>query len=77
MNADAMITTVGTLKLFGMAETIIKMAAQASPACKQAAPILDESGGARRAFHQLPDEGGHVPDLPESGGLRHWPKRRR
>ena len=41
MNADAMITTLKTLKLFGMAETISTMATQASPVYQQAVPILE------------------------------------
>jgi len=41
MNADAMITTLKTLKLFGMAETIAEMATQSSPAYRQAVPILE------------------------------------
>ena len=41
MNADAMITTLKALKLFGMAETIGTMATQASPAYQQAVPILE------------------------------------
>ena len=38
MNAEAMITTLKSLKLFGMADT---MATQASPAYQQAVPILE------------------------------------
>ena len=41
MNADAMITTLKTLKLFGMADTIGNMATQASPVYQQALPILE------------------------------------
>jgi DNA replication protein DnaC len=41
MNADAMITTLKSLKLFGMADTIGTMATQASPAYQQAVPILE------------------------------------
>jgi DNA replication protein DnaC len=41
MKADAMITTLKSLKLFGMAETIATMASQASPAYQQAIPILE------------------------------------
>ena len=41
MNAEAMITTLKTLKLFGMADTIGNMATQASPAYQQAVPILE------------------------------------
>jgi DNA replication protein DnaC len=41
MNADAMITTLKSLKLFGMADTVATMTAQASPAYQQAVPILD------------------------------------
>ena len=36
-----MITTLKTLKLFGMAETIAEMAIQSSPAYKQAVPLLE------------------------------------
>jgi DNA replication protein DnaC len=41
MNAEAMITTLKSLKLFGMAETIGTMATQAAPAYQQAVPILE------------------------------------
>ena len=41
MNADAMITTLKSLKLFGMADTIGTMATQASPAYQQAVPVLE------------------------------------
>ena len=41
MNTEAMITTLKTLKLFGMADTIGTMATQASPAYQQAVPILE------------------------------------
>jgi DNA replication protein DnaC len=41
MNAEAMITTLKSLKLFGMADTISTMATQASPAYQQAVPILE------------------------------------
>lgn len=41
MNTEAMITTLKALKLFGMADTIIDLAAQSSPAFKQAENILD------------------------------------
>jgi DNA replication protein DnaC len=41
MNAEAMITTLKTLKLFGMAETVGTMATQASPIYQQAVPILE------------------------------------
>ncbi len=40
MKADAMITTLKALKLFGMADTIADMATQASPAYQQAVPVL-------------------------------------
>ena len=39
--SDALITTLKTLKLFGMADTIAHLAEQASPAYQQAVPILD------------------------------------
>jgi DNA replication protein DnaC len=41
MNADAMITTLKSLKLFGMADTVATMTEQASPLYQQAAPILE------------------------------------
>ena len=41
MNAQAMITTLKSLKLFGMADTIADMATQSSPAYQQAAPVLE------------------------------------
>lgn len=41
MSADAMITTLKSLKLFGMAETIATMAEQAAPIYQQAVPILE------------------------------------
>jgi DNA replication protein DnaC len=39
--SEALITTLKTLKLFGMADTIAHLAEQASPAYQQALPILD------------------------------------
>jgi DNA replication protein DnaC len=41
MNAEAMVTTLKSLKLFGMAETIATMAEQAAPIYQQAVPILE------------------------------------
>lgn len=41
MNAEAMITTLKSLKLFGMADTITNMATQASPVYQQAVPVLE------------------------------------
>ena len=41
MNAEAMITTLKSLKLFGMADTIADMASQSSPAYQQAVPVLE------------------------------------
>lgn len=41
MNAEAMITTLKSLKLFGMASTIADMATQSAPAYQQALPILE------------------------------------
>ncbi|WP_186297707.1 hypothetical protein [Sedimenticola selenatireducens] len=41
MNTDAMISTLKSLKLFGMADTITNMAEQASPVYQQAVPILE------------------------------------
>jgi hypothetical protein len=40
MTADAMITTLKSLKLFGMADTIGNLAEQGAPAYQQALPIL-------------------------------------
>lgn len=39
--SDALITTLKTLKLFGMADTIVHLAAQASPVYQQALPVLE------------------------------------
>jgi len=41
MNAETMMTTLKSLKLFGMADTIGTMATQASPVYQQAVPILE------------------------------------
>lgn len=41
MNTNAMISTLKSLKLFGMADTITNMAEQASPVYQQAVPILE------------------------------------
>lgn len=41
MNTDTLMATFKTLKLFGMAETIASLSAQASPAYQQAVPILE------------------------------------
>ncbi len=41
MNNDAMITTLKSLKLFGMADAIDSLSTQASPAYQQAVPVLD------------------------------------
>ena len=41
MTADAMITTLKSLKLFGMADTIGNLAEQGAPAYQQALPILE------------------------------------
>ena len=41
MKAQAMITTLKSLKLFGMAETIATMSTQSAPAYQQAIPILE------------------------------------
>jgi DNA replication protein DnaC len=40
MKADAMVTTLKSLKLFGMADTVAEMAVQSSPAYQQAVPVL-------------------------------------
>jgi DNA replication protein DnaC len=41
MNSEAMITTLKSLKLFGMAQTVADLAAQSSPAFGQAQVVLD------------------------------------
>jgi len=41
MKADAMVTTLKSLKLFGMAGSVADMAAQSSPAYQQAVPVLE------------------------------------
>ena len=41
MSANAMITTLKSLKLFGMADSIGNLAEQSSPAYRQAVPILE------------------------------------
>lgn len=41
MKADAMITTLKTLRLFGMADTIADMATQVAPAYQHALPVLE------------------------------------
>jgi DNA replication protein DnaC len=41
MKADAMITTLKSLKLFGMAESVADLATQSSPAYQQAVPVLE------------------------------------
>jgi DNA replication protein DnaC len=41
MTADGMITTLKSLKLFGMADSVADMAMQSSPAFQQAVPILE------------------------------------
>ncbi|MCB1842027.1 MAG: IS21-like element helper ATPase IstB [Halioglobus sp.] len=41
MKPDAMITTLKTMKLHGMADAIGELAAQASPAYQQAVPVLE------------------------------------
>jgi DNA replication protein DnaC len=41
MNTEAMMVTLKSLKLFGMAETINNLAAQSSPIYQQAQPILE------------------------------------
>ena len=41
MTADAMITTLKALKLFGMADTVGNLAEQGAPAYQQAVPILE------------------------------------
>lgn len=40
MNTDAMITTFKTLKLYGMADSILDLSEQGSPAFQQSVPIL-------------------------------------
>jgi DNA replication protein DnaC len=41
MKSDAMVTTLKSLKLFGMAETIVTLSEQAAPAYQQALPVLE------------------------------------
>ena len=41
MNTESMISTLKSLKLFGMAETVSNLATQSSPAYQQALPILE------------------------------------
>jgi hypothetical protein len=41
MNPDAMVKTLKAMKLYGMADAVNELAAQASPAYKQAAPVLE------------------------------------
>jgi DNA replication protein DnaC len=41
MKADAMITTMKSLKLHGMAESVADLATQSSPAYQQAVPVLE------------------------------------
>ena len=41
MTAEAMVTTLKSLKLFGMAETVAIMSEQAAPLYQQAVPILE------------------------------------
>jgi DNA replication protein DnaC len=41
MTAEAMVTTLKSLKLFGMADTVANMAEQAAPIYQQAVPILE------------------------------------
>lgn len=41
MNTDAMITTFKTLKLYGMADSIMDLSEQGSPAFQQSVPILE------------------------------------
>ena len=41
MNAEAMVTTLKSLKLFGMADTVATMSEQAAPIYQQAVPILE------------------------------------
>ena len=41
MTADSMITTLKSLKLFGMADSVADMAMQSSPAYQQAVPVLE------------------------------------
>ena len=41
MKADAMITTLKTLKLHGMADAISTLSTQSSPAYQQAVPVLE------------------------------------
>ena len=42
MSIDSMITTMKSLKLYGMAQSIDELSGQASPAYRQAEPILQK-----------------------------------
>jgi hypothetical protein len=42
MQADAMLTTMKSLKLHGMAQAVAELAQQQGPAFKQAQPVLDD-----------------------------------
>jgi DNA replication protein DnaC len=41
MNPEALATTLKAMKLYGMADAVNELAAQSSPAYKQAAPVLE------------------------------------
>lgn len=41
MNTDAVVSTLKSLKLFGMADTVADLAAQSSPVYRQALPVLE------------------------------------
>ncbi len=42
MSAEALVTTMKTLKLFGMAQAVAELAAQRGPAFQKAKPVLDD-----------------------------------
>lgn len=41
MNPDAMVKTLKSMKLYGMADAVTELSAQSSPAYKQAVPVLE------------------------------------
>ena len=53
MNTEAMVTTLKTLKLFGMADTIVTLAEQASPAYQHAQSVLESLLKAEVAERQV------------------------
>jgi hypothetical protein len=73
MQPDALMVMLKSLKLFGMAQAITDLAAQASPAYQNALPILDTLLKAEVAEREVrsvnSDAGGELPRLPGPGGL--------